>query len=178
MYKKGFLKRLSDFGIKKVILSYDTLGSIIVFFAVFYFTKGNFNPATLDSILFIFMEVSASLFAIILAGLAIVTSFTDKEFVYVWKKIGEFDNMITLFQYNLFVPIVVLIFSLFLKFVYYHSILMVLLISFFTYMLLSLIDLVNFVCRYGLQRGEFVKQLKEVEQEPKVKDDKLIIEKD
>ena len=169
MYKKSFLKRLSNFGIGKIIKSYDTLVAIITFFVILYFTKGYFNPNTIDNILFIFMEVSASLFAIILAGLAIVVSFTDKDFIYVWKEIGEFDNMITLFQYNLFIPIFVLILSLFLKFVFYHNIIMIVLISSFVYMLLSLIDLVNFICRYGLQRGEFVKQIKEGKRELKQK---------
>jgi 3'-phosphoadenosine 5'-phosphosulfate sulfotransferase len=42
---------------------------------------------------------------------------TDKEFVYTWKKIGEFDNMITLFQYNLYTPLIILLFSIFLRFI-------------------------------------------------------------
>jgi hypothetical protein len=161
MYEKSFFKRLGNFGFKKVIVSLDTLLAIIVFFIIFIISKGAIKQEFSNEILSIFIQVSASLFAIILAGLAIVTSFTDKQFVYIWKKIGEFDNMITLFQYNLFVPMFILVFSLFLKFIFYNSTAMIVLIALFVYMLLSLIDLINFICRYGLQRGEFVKQLAE-----------------
>ena len=169
MYEKNFLKRLFSFGIKKIILSWDTFAFIITFFIIWILTKGTISKTTAYEILSIFMNVSASLFAIVLAGLAIVTSFTDKEFIYIWKKIGEFDNMITLFQYNLYVPLFVLIYSLFLRFVWYNSIAMIISISLFVYMLFSLIDLIGFISRYGLQRGEFVVQLKEYSTAPKRK---------
>ena len=161
MKTKSFLKRLSEFGIKRVVLSLDTFIGIVVFFIVYISTKGVINETIGKEILSIFIQVSASLFAIVLAGLAIVTSFTDKEFVYAWKKIGEFDNMITLFQYNLFIPLLLLILSILAKFIFYNSLFMILLIAFFSYMVFALIDLVNFICRYGLQRGEFVKLWKE-----------------
>jgi hypothetical protein len=159
MYKISFFGRLKEFGIEKIILSYDTLVAIIVFFAILYFTNGKIEVEAAQKIMAIFIEVSAILFSIVLAGLAIVTSFTDKEFIYVWKKIGEFDNIITLFQYNLYIPFLIVVFSLILSFAYYNVYLFILLISLFVYMLVSLIDLVNFVCKYALQRGEFIKQL-------------------
>lgn len=161
MYEKSFFKRLGNFGIKKILLSFDTLVFIIIFFITYITTDGRIEVNVAKDILLSFMEISGSLFAIVLAGLAIVTSFTDKDFVYVWKKIGEFDNIITLFQYNMYVPLTVLLFSLFLRFIKYNSIGMIILISLFAYMIVSLIDLVGFVSRYGLQRGEFVKQIKE-----------------
>lgn len=162
MKTKNFLERIEDIGFKKFILSYDTFLAIISFFVVYIFTRGIIYKDLANEILPIFIQISASLFAIVLAGLAIVTSFTDKDFVYAWKKIGEFDNMITFFQYNLFVPLILLIYSLFLRFIFYNSFLMILNIAIFIYMILSLIDLVNFICRYGLQRGEFVKLWKEI----------------
>lgn len=161
MKTKSFLKRLFGFGFKRVALSLDTFVGIIVFFLVYISTKGVIDEIVGKEILSIFIQVSASLFAIVLAGLAIVTSFTDKEFVYAWKKIGEFDNMITLFQYNLFIPLFLLILSILAKFIFYNSLFMILLIALFSYMIFALIDLINFICRYGLQRGEFVKLWKE-----------------
>lgn len=158
MYEKNFLKRLSQFGFKRLVLSIDTFIGIIVFFVVYILTKGIISQEYSKEILGIFIQVSASLFAIVLAGLAIVTSFTDKEFVYAWKKIGEFDNMITLFQYNLYIPLLILLLSLFLRFISYNSWVMIILIALFAYMIFALIDLTNFICRYGLQRGEFIRK--------------------
>ena len=162
MYEKNFIKRIYNFGVKKFILSYDTFAFIIAFFIIYLITKGTIQKPTADPILEIFMNVSSSLFAIVLAGLAIVTSFTDKDFIYVWKKLGEFDNMITLFQYNLFIPLFILLYSLTLRFIIYKSFAMIILISLFVYMIVSLIDLIGFISKYGLQRGEFVQQLKDL----------------
>ena len=164
MYKKEFFKRLKEFGIvRNIILSPDTFIALIVGFVIYIITKGNIDFSVGKDILNIFIQVSASLFGIVLAGLAIVTSFTDKDFIYVWKKIGQFDNLITLFQFNLYIPILVLLFSLLMRFIYYHSIVMIIMIAFFAYMVMSLMDLVSFISTYGLQRGEFVKQLKELD---------------
>jgi hypothetical protein len=169
MYEKSFLKRVFSFGIKHFILSWDTFIFIIVFFSVFIVTKGTVVQETANNMLEIFMNISASLFAIVLAGLAIVTSFTDKEFIYLWKKIGKFDDMITLFQFNLYVPLLILICSLILRFIFYNSIIMIILISLFAYMIMSLMDLISFISKYGLQRGEFVKQYKEISKSTKKK---------
>ena len=57
--------------------------------------------------------------------------------------------------------------GLILRFIVYNSLAMIILVALFAYMIASLIDLVNCVCRYGLQRGEFVKQLKELESNEK-----------
>jgi len=165
MYEKNFIKRLGNFGIKKIIISPDTFALVITFFVTYILTKGLIPQDKANEILSIFIEVSASLFAIVLAGLAIVTSFTDKDFIYVWKKLGEFDNIITIFQYNLYVPLAILLYALVLKFIAYNSLAMIILVALFVYMIFSLIDLIGFVSKYGLQRGEFIKQLKELNTE-------------
>ncbi|MBU3904877.1 MAG: hypothetical protein KJ906_01870 [Nanoarchaeota archaeon] len=160
-YEASFIKRLKKLGIKKLILSFDTLAFIITFFLIYITSNGTIIQESANQILMSFIEISGSLFAIVLAGLAIVTSFTDKDFIYAWKKIEEFDNIITLFQYNMIILLLIMVFSLFIRFIYYNSFAMITLISIFVYMIVSLIDLVGFVSKYGLQRGEFIKQLKE-----------------
>jgi hypothetical protein len=158
MYEKGFLKRIRKLGVKRIILSWDTLIGLITFFVLYILTGGAINSESGIPLLSTLTMASASLFGIILAGLAIVTSFTDKDFVYAWKKLDEFDNMITIFQYNLFLPLIIILLSLALQIIVYNGLLMIALVSIFVYMIVSLVDLVNFVCVYGLQRGEFIKQ--------------------
>ncbi len=167
MYEKSFFKRLYGFGFIKIIVSYDTIIALIAFILLLKFANDDLLKNRYQDILNIFINTSASLFAIILAGLAIITSFTDKDFLYVWKKLGEFDNIITLFQYNLFLPILILSYSLILKFTEYNYWAIIILISLFSYMIFSLLHLINFICRYGLQRGEFIQQLKDLEHSKK-----------
>lgn len=179
MYDQGFSTRLRQLGWRDVLISPDAFIGVIVGAAILILSPGGVNETVGGNILPQIMTVSASLFAIILTGLAIITSFTDEAFVYAWKQIGEFDNMITIFQYNLYLPIIVLSYALFLRFLYYSPIAMVVLISLFVYMLASLIDLVNFISKYALQRGEFIRQQfdeqrKEQDESPEVGEKELM----
>jgi hypothetical protein len=157
MLQTRFLARIKKFGIKRLFLSYDTYGAILTFILISYLTQMSVDYSlSAEPLLDVFISVSAIFFSIILAGLAIISSFTDKDFILAWIKIGEFDNVVTLFQYNLYIPLLILGISLFLRFVYYNSILMILLISLFVYMIISLIDLVKFIANYAIQRGNFI----------------------
>lgn len=157
MYEPSFLERLKDMGPQRLILSYDTLAGVVAFFAIYIFTEGGITEESAADLLISFATVSATLFAIVLTGLTIITSFTDRLFLYAWQKVGEFENIITTFQYNLGLPVAVLLLTLLLQ-IAYHPIAMLGLIALFVYMLFSLLDLVGLISQYALQRGEFVQQ--------------------
>lgn len=152
----SFLYRIRKIGVKRFILSVDTFGAIISGLIIGIITKGAISPDTASDILGNFILISASFFSIILASMAIFSSFSDKDYILAWKKIGEFENIITLFQYNLYLPIIILIISLVERYVCCTGWVMVVLISFFIYMILSLTLLIDFIARYALQRGEFL----------------------
>lgn len=168
LYDASFLKRLCKFGLRNFVFAIDFYGFIITLIVTLYFTNGILPKSDILPALDIFIQVASSVFAIVLAGLAIVTSFTDESFVCAWVRYGNFEKMITLFQVNLFIPITMLVLSLFARFIYYNDFFAIFLISFFVYMLLSLIDLINFTSTYGLQRGVFV-QLNQSKQKTKKK---------
>jgi hypothetical protein len=124
------------------------------------YTNWNIDFTTTGKdVLDLFITVSSAFFAIVLTGLAIISSFTDKEFIKAWIEIGEYDNIITLFQYNLYVPLILLTFAFALRFIHYNSVLMIILISLFVYMILFLVDLVRFISKYALQRGDLIMAL-------------------
>ncbi|WP_226011381.1 hypothetical protein [Halomicrobium salinisoli] len=157
MYEPSFIKRLSGLGASTLIKSYDTFAGVLFTLILYFVSNGSIKQATASSLLSSFSAVSAGLFAIILTGLTIITSFTDKEFLYAWQKIGEFENLVTYFQYNLFLPVVIILSSIILH-LYYHPVAMILLIGLFVYFLFSLLNLMALTCRYALQRGEFIRQ--------------------
>lgn len=160
LYEPSFLKRFVGLGPQRLVLSWDTLAGVIAFFAVFIAMDGGIAESEATTLLSSFATVSATLFAIVLTGLTIITSFTDRLFLYAWQEVGEFENIITTFQYNLILPILVLLLTLALQ-VVYHPLTMIVLIALFVYMLFSLFDLVGLISSYALQRGEFVSQLVE-----------------
>lgn len=176
LYEPSFLRRFVGLGPRRLILSWDTLAGVIAFFAVFILMDGGIAESEAASILSSFATVSATLFAIVLTGLTIITSFTDRLFLYAWQDVGEFENIITTFQYNLTLPIAVLLATLALQ-VVYHPLAMIVLIAFFVYMLFSLFDLVGLISSYALQRGEFVKQLVERSLEQEESDEESPAEK-
>jgi hypothetical protein len=154
MIDKNFTKRIMKFGIWNLLISWDTLGFIVTFILLVVYTNGNIDfTVTGKDILDVFITVSSTFFAIVLTGLAIISSFADREFIKAWVKIGEYGNIITLFQYNLYVPLVLLIVSFILRFIHYNPVLMMISISLFVYMILALVDLVKFISKYALQRG-------------------------
>ncbi|WP_276254781.1 hypothetical protein [Halomontanus rarus] len=163
MYESNLFKRLWELGLRSFILSYDFIAAVITFAVIYSYTGGGFPSENASPILTSFTSVSAGLFAIVLTGFTIITSFTDRMFLYAWKKVGEFENIVTTFQYNLILPVLVLLGALALQ-IQYHELGMLLLITLFVYMLFSLLDLVGLISRYALQRGEFVKQQVETEQ--------------
>lgn len=159
----SFLHRIRSIGIRRFIISIDTFGALISGVIIGFLTEGTISYNIASEILGNFIVISASFFSIILASMAIFSSFSDKDYILAWKKIGEFENIITLFQYNLYIPIVILIISLFERYVYYHNFLMIILIILFIYMLLSLLSLIDFIARYALQRGEFLEIMSQYE---------------
>jgi hypothetical protein len=156
-YEKKFLKRLYSLGIEGIFKSFDMFFGVLSLAILLLVFDGHFPEESAGSILQIFATVSATLFALVLTGLTIITSFTDKLFLYAWQDVGEFENIVTTFQYNLFLPVAVLLVSLILL-VQYDGMVMIALIALFVYMMFSLIDLVNLIVTYSLQRGEFVRQ--------------------
>lgn len=157
MYEPKFYKRLWKLGPRSLILGYDTFAGIIAFSATYILTSGGIPASEASQILMSFATVAGALFAIILTGFTVITSFTDRLYLYAWKQVGEFENIVTTFQYNLILPVIVLLLTLILQ-LWYHELGMLVLVAVFVYMLFSLIDLLGLISRYTLQRGEFIEQ--------------------
>lgn len=153
----GFFVRLKRYGIKRLVICYDTLAAILSFIFIGLLTNWQINYCSVGQpLLQSLITISATFFSIILAAFTLFSTFTNERYILAWISTGEFENIITIFQYNLYLPIVVLILSIFLRYVVYVDILMVLTISIFIYMLFSLLDLVEFLAKYVLQKGEFL----------------------
>lgn len=153
--KSNFILRLKKFGWRSIVLSPDFIVFIITISAL-YFYNPNFTLISEIELLDSFISTSATFFTIVLAGFAIITTFTDKVFIYAWIKINEYDNLITIFQINLLISLIVLSISYLLRFVYFSPPFFILLIGLFAYMVISLMLLVFFISNYSIQRGRLI----------------------
>jgi hypothetical protein len=156
MNEKDFITRIRKFGVYNLILSPDTIIALFVFILIGLFTNWSVSYNVGQEFIDAILPISAAFFSIILAGLAIITSFTDKKFIFYWVQAGLFKDVVTLFQWNLYVPLILIVLALFIKFVYYNSLLLIFLAAFFVYMIISLMDLIKFISTYALQRADLI----------------------
>lgn len=157
MANNDFIDRIRRFGWKNILLSKDMGISVIIGIALLLMS---FSPCDTQKteLLDTIITVSAALFSIILTGLAIITTFTDTQYIKIWIEIGQYDNVITLFQFNLYLPLCVLMISFINRFFVIQSdIFLYFTVASFFYLLLSLFDLIKFISKYALQRGEFIR---------------------
>lgn len=168
MHDQGFLGRLKEVGPGPIIKSVDFILAVVAFFIIYIAKDGAFSQQAAEPLLTTISRISASLFAIILTGLTIITSFTDKQFIYAWKKLDEFDEIMTLFEYYLYLPLIVLLASLSLEYLRYDGTAMVLVAALFVYMVLGMFSLVGFIVKYGLQRAKFIEDQIDAEQNPTI----------
>jgi len=156
MNEKNFFFRIKKFGIKNIIISADFIIAVCIGLLIGFFSNWDIPSKIGNDFIVIIIPVAATFFAIILTALALISSFSDKQYILAWVKAGLFDEIIILFQWNLYIPLILILIALFLKFIYYHSILLILLAALFIYLIFSLADLVRFISNYALQRADFL----------------------
>jgi hypothetical protein len=155
MNNSRFFGRLSNFGITRIIFSADLLLAIIATLLFFIFSNYCSDirvfPKLIDDIFSVFL----TLITIVIAGFAIIVSFTDKKFIAFLKKAKVYENIIFQFEFDIYLIAIGILLSLLYKnflnieFVYFLT------IFFFIYSLLAVLCLISMISRYGLQKGEF-----------------------
>ncbi len=156
MNEKNFFSRIKKFGLRNIIISADFILAVCIGLLIGFFSNWEISSKIGNDFIVLIIPVAAAFFAIILTALALISSFSDKHYIIAWVKAGLFDEIIILFQWNLYIPLILILIALFLKFIYYHSILLIILAAFFIYLIFSLIDLVKFISNYALQRADFI----------------------
>jgi len=121
----------------------------------------------------IFIVLSATMIAIAIAGLAIIASLSDPDFIKILMKIDIFDNVLFFFRFSTFISGLSIISNIFtyisILFCVCNLVLIIsLLFSMFLvlYSLFSVLSLVGTTMRYGLYRGAFI--AKEVDEAKKI----------
>lgn len=153
-----FFKRFNEFGFKKIFLSYDFVAAVIIFFTILWIAKDKvWEDILIKSILSDIASASIGVTTIILAGFAIIVSFTDEGFINLLNKINVYSNIVFIFEYTTINAVICFFISILLKYLVFDKYLFWLLIFIFIYLLLSLISLITFISSYGIKRSEFVK---------------------
>ena len=151
----NFLKRMWNFGIGRIIKSYDfIIPLVITLIGAFTFfrllTPVEIRTALLSDIII----ASISITTIVLAGFAIVISLTEKEFIKYLKQYNIYDNIIFTFEYTTMVSLFTFIYSLVTKYMFYNQISYYINLFFALYLIACLIQLISFITTFGIKKGE------------------------
>lgn len=158
MTNNNFYNRLKNFGLFHIFFSKDFLISVLIFGALVYFSY-SWCESQKNDFLNIIISVSAALFSVIIMGFAIITTYTDEEYIIAWMEIKKYEGLITLFQINLYIPLCVLLISVLGKFFFLSNIFFFYFtVSIFFYMIFALFDLIKFVAEFALMRGDLIKK--------------------
>lgn len=163
----------NKFGIINIIKSKDCIISFLIsVFVVGMAIKFNNPRGIIEQIAPLSITVSSALIAVVIAGLAIVVSISDEDFIKILKKSDSYDKILFLFYYvaalsgtSIIINIIAYIIAKNINHMILYNrsidtILFILLLWFSTffaiYSLLSVIFLVGTIMRYGIYRKAFI----------------------
>lgn len=118
LVKSGFFYQLRQYGISRIIMSYDFGISFMVFvilFQSYLFKSTAFNMLGAESTANI-IAITSTIFSIIIAAIAIILSFSGTEFVRFIRKSQSFNNILFSFWYCCSTYLLIIILA-FLKFI-------------------------------------------------------------
>jgi hypothetical protein len=175
-----FFKRLSTYGIGRLVKSFDFLISIIigVFFLIIAIGL-HMNYSALKELLPVFITVSAAMVAIAITGLSIIAGMADVKFIKELQKVNIYENLLFLFWYSTIISAVSIFFNtlFFLITTIYEgsnesfsllsfcspvscAILILFFLSLFLvfYSIFTVIWIVGTTMRFGIYRGLFIQE--------------------
>lgn len=99
--------------------------------------------------------MAISLTAFILAGLAIIISFTNREFLIQLKELDIYTNILFVFQFNLYLTGLTALAGILASTIIRTEIAFLVFLFLFLYMIFSLTEMVDIVVEYGAQKARF-----------------------
>lgn len=165
---------IKEYGLKKIILSYDCMVSLLLGFILSLSIFAlDWTEKAIEVLVPVFVPTAGVFITVVIAGLAIVVSMADPDFIRILKKANVFNKLLIIFYLSAIISgscIVINIVTLLLKQFTDSKIVLItfLALSIFTfiYSLLSVITVVGTTVKFGVYRGLFLdlepEKLKEV----------------
>ena len=162
MFLKQFRIGLQEYGYLRLAKSPDFLiaffGTVIIHFAAVPFCQfAGFDCSDAQVAEFIELgtQMTISLTAFILAGLAVLISFTDREFLLKLEELGIYTNIMFVFQYNLYLAGLTSVIGILIQTFTTSTLSKTIFLFLFTYTVFSIAAMVDLIVRYGKQKGKF-----------------------
>lgn len=162
MALKYFQKGLKKYGVIRLLTERDLLLSAGVVIAIVLYrfgvctwlSRACFSLYRHGFITFA-TQMAISLTAFILAGLAIIISFTNREFLIQLKELDIYTNILFVFQFNLYLTGLTALAGILASTIIRTEIAFLVFLFLFLYMIFSLTEMVDIVVEYGAQKARF-----------------------
>jgi len=154
MKNKHFSQRLTNFGIRRILKSLDFIISLLILLFLLLTSSNTLlkiNKEFVDTSI----HIAVSLAALIIAAFSILVSFSNREFVTFLKELKIYDKILFLFEWNIYVAIITVMVGVLINYFIASSLIYVIYIFLFVYMICSILSLVSFITYFGLRKGEF-----------------------
>jgi len=166
---KTFLPMFNEFGgFKRITREFDFLLALIIgISSAIIVGYLDITTTIINTLCPLFITISATMIAIAIAGLAIIASLSDPNFIKILKKVDIYNRILFFFYFSAVISglsIIVNIFTYISPFFIHKSLIFTILLGLSTFLVLyslfAVILLVGTTMRYGIYRGAFITEEK------------------
>ncbi|USZ68967.1 hypothetical protein NGM10_04325 [Halorussus salilacus] len=155
MVTRGSWKRFRKYGLKELFLSLYLWIPALIVGVVFFGTPGIFSQRGMRNFVNAATGISQSLIAVTLTGLAILVSFSDKDFLAFFRDEGGFDELLAIFEYTVTLSLITTLAGALLQSLSYDRWVFYIFFALFLHLLASVSALVSTILRFGKSKADY-----------------------
>lgn len=162
MFVSQFWRGLRNYGPKRLFVSPDFVVSIIIWLSLVLakpYACSRFNIFCIEIVNEQFLQLSTqfaiSLTAFILAGLSILISFTNRDFLTTLRQLGIYERIMFIFQYNLYLTGCTALIGILVNSYGASKTGFFVFLFFFIYMIFSIFEMIDLIVSYGRQKARY-----------------------
>jgi len=155
MVTRRTIRRIKKYGIRRIFLSHYLLVPAIAALVLAIVCPDVFSQEDMGEFISAATGVSQSLIAVTLSGLAILVSFSDRDFLSYFRKNGGFDELLFIFEYTVLISLITSLSGVILQAISYGETVFFIFLFLFIHLLLSVSALVSTVLRFAESKSDY-----------------------